>query len=44
MVRVAAYIHQMPEAIDMIEDAHKKDMKPPATSWQFPRRRNQTLR
>lgn len=24
MVRVAAYIHQMPEAIDMIEDAHKK--------------------
>ena len=24
LVRVAAYIHQLPEAIDMIEDAHKK--------------------
>ncbi len=24
LVRVATYIHQMPEAIDMIEDAHKK--------------------
>ena len=24
LIRVAAYIHQMPEAIDMIEDAHKK--------------------
>lgn len=24
LVRVAAYIHQMPEAIDMIEDAHNK--------------------
>lgn len=27
LVRVATYIHQMPEAIDMIEDAHKKGYK-----------------